>query len=183
MRRPAVQKKNHVPRSFEARRRNEGLRRSGVGVERSQVKAGCAVACRDAFRGHAGAAMIAHPEQIFQQQVAQYLDWALPEDAFWTHFPAGGGGARRGAFLKSMGLKPGVPDIMIIYQGRTYWLELKAKNRKPTLLQIQRHIELVNAGCYKVAVVRTLEEVEDKLLYWVIPLRVGIHGISQNAKD
>lgn len=47
---------------------------------------------------------------------ARLLDNFLPcPPCYWTTFPAGGGGENRGMVLKSLGLKSGVPDLLIIY--------------------------------------------------------------------
>jgi hypothetical protein len=61
------------------------------------------------------------------RSVAQILDqFALPG---WlhTHFPAGEKrSAATGERLKSMGLKPGFPDFLLIGpDGKHYWLEIK----------------------------------------------------------
>src|SRR5271169_3936834 len=71
--------------------------------------------------------MTAHPEQMLQRQVADYLSWALGAPTIWTAHPSGGGGEMRGKILKGMGLRPGWPDIEIIHEGRFYAIELKAK--------------------------------------------------------
>ena len=68
-----------------------------------------------------------NPEAALHRAVAQYLTVALPKDAFWTTIPSGGGGKIRGANLKRMGLKPGVPDILIVYRGLPFFIELKSK--------------------------------------------------------
>lgn len=110
------------------------------------------------------------PEQDFQMQVARYLDLALPGDAFWTAFPAGGGGKIRGAILKGMGLKAGVPDILIVHEGRALFLELKAGRGRISPAQAKTHGDLWEAGS-PVAVCRSLSEVQMVLLRWAIPLK------------
>lgn len=52
-------------------------------------------------------------EAALHKAVAEYLGWVIHPPVFWTTFPAGGGGKVRGAQLKAMGLKAGVPDILI----------------------------------------------------------------------
>lgn len=53
-------------------------------------------------------------ETSLHMNVAGYLDKHLAAPAWYTTFPAGGGGEFRGMILKGMGLKAGVPDILII---------------------------------------------------------------------
>ena len=68
----------------------------------------------------------ADPEAQLHRAVAQYLNLALPKDAVWTTVAHGGGGRIRGAKLKAMGLRPGWPDIQILYRGRFIGIELKS---------------------------------------------------------
>lgn len=70
-------------------------------------------------------------------------------------------------FLKKMGLVPGIPDIIIMHNKTSYFLELKVKNN--TLSKQQKIIitTLVYAG-YQVAVCYTLEQVQEQLRLWGI---------------
>ena len=112
-----------------------------------------------------------HPEQDLQRAVAEFLDLALPRpDAWWTTIPAGGGGKVRGAFLKAAGLKAGVPDILIIWRGRAYWIELKSWAGKPSPAQVEVRNMLRLAGC-SAEIARTVTDVELWCLGWGIPLR------------
>jgi hypothetical protein len=101
--------------------------------------------------------MRAAPEQALQRQVAAYLSWALAPPAWFTAFPAGGGGWTRGKILKGMGLKAGVPDIVIYYEGKAFFLELKAPKGVLSVTQKRTHDELRAAGCL-VAVIRSLDD-------------------------
>lgn len=102
--------------------------------------------------------------------IAQYLDWALCPPAFYSAFPAGGGGEARGKTLKDMGLKSGVPDLLFIYKGVTRFIELKfgkgilSESQEKTIPQIEA------AGC-EVAVCWSFDEVEAQLHAWGLPLR------------
>jgi hypothetical protein len=121
------------------------------------------------------------PEAAFQCQVAQYLAWALPKGYWFTAFPAGGGGRIRGARLKAMGLKAGVPDVVVFGLGLTQeqrsiycerptvlWLELKAKTGSLSPAQRDVHKKLKNLG-HRVETVKTLEQVETALAEFVFP--------------
>jgi hypothetical protein len=109
--------------------------------------------------------MRSHPEQALQRQIVGYLQWALAPPAMFTSFPAGGGGAARGKALKATGLKAGMPDIQIFYDGRVWLLELKTekdavhKVRKGVVSKVQEdtHKELL-AAKQLVAVARSLDE-------------------------
>ena len=54
----------------------------------------------------------------------------------------------------------GVPDRMVILTlGRFCWVELKAKGKKPTALQLRRHAELRLRG-HRVVVLDSIEAVD-----------------------
>ena len=119
----------------------------------------------------------ANPEEILHRQIAGYLTLALPSEAWFSTFPAGGGGAIRGQRLKAAGLKAGVPDLLIVHQGRALFLELKAP--EGTLSESQKTtIPAIERAGGKVSVCRTLEDVELALKQFGIEPRVKI----QNGK-
>lgn len=104
--------------------------------------------------------------------VAEWLDLALVDpEAWWSSFPAGGGGLIRGAQLKSRGLKPGVPDILIVYRSNVYFIELKTKTGKLSQAQIDCHDDLTAAGA-RIATCRCLPDVAMAFRRWSIPYRV-----------
>src|SRR5215469_16338336 len=75
-------------------------------------------------------------ERHLHEQVCDFLDVALVS-AWYTTFPADGA-SRRGR----IGLKLGVPDILIIAAGRAFWIELKASRGKLSVKQLQSHVVL-----------------------------------------
>jgi hypothetical protein len=112
------------------------------------------------------------PEERLHRQVARFLDLALNEPGyFWTTFPSGHfRGKAAGGILKACGLKAGVPDILIIADGRVFWIELKAE--KGTLSPEQKAMrdKLIEAGC-EWECCRSLEEVEATLRAWGFKLK------------
>jgi len=111
-----------------------------------------------------------HPEESLHRAVACFLNVALVDDAFWTTIPAGGGGRVRGAILKAMGYRRGTPDILIVWQGKAYWIELKAKNGRVSGAQWEVRKALARAGSH-VGFAYSADEVESLLRCWGIPLR------------
>lgn len=85
-------------------------------------------------------------EASLQINICEWLKDNLSEDVEWTHFPAGGGGYRRGALLKRMGLKRGWPDLIFLSQGRFYGIELKRPGGKLSVAQRDRHRRLLSQG-------------------------------------
>jgi len=66
-------------------------------------------------------------EEALHRQVAAVLSAYAAPGVVWWHTP---NGERRdpvtASKLSAMGVRPGVPDIVIIVRGRTYGLELKS---------------------------------------------------------
>ena len=56
----------------------------------------------------------------------------------------------------------GLPDVLVIKDGRAAWMEVKRPNEHPTKVQVHRMGELVAAGC-QCAVVRSAIEARDFL--------------------
>lgn len=112
-----------------------------------------------------------HPsEQQLHRQVAQYLDAVLGDGTFWTTFPAGGGGRTRGAILRGMGLREGMPDILVFHRGTAFGIELKSHAGGLSPAQIACHAELMAVGV-DVVTCRSVEEVERFLWLYEIPTR------------
>ncbi len=110
------------------------------------------------------------PEEAFQRAVASYLDLALPRDAVWFHPPNGGARSKAEAgIFKAMGVKPGVPDIIVIYRGRVVAIELKSEKGQLSPAQKLMQAQLTAAGSLVYTATR-IEEVES-FLRVVIPLR------------
>lgn len=114
-------------------------------------------------------------ETDLHRAVAAYLAVVLPLGAWWTTVAHGGFRvpAQVGARLKSMGLRPGVPDLMIVHDGRALFVELKA--RRGVLSDQQRDCitSLRGAGA-SVAICRSIDDVARALLEWRVPMRARI---------
>jgi hypothetical protein len=106
------------------------------------------------------------PEQAIQRAVVQHLQARAAPQTYWFHVP--NGGSRRpieGAMLKALGVRAGVPDMLLICNGRTYGLELKAENGRVTDAQRLAHEEMRAAGA-AVAVAVGVDEALDVLRQW-----------------
>lgn len=105
-------------------------------------------------------------EQTDHRAVIQHFGWRGRPGAFVFH-PANGGWRSRveGAILKSMGVVPGVPDIVCIFQGRAYFLEMKAPKGRLTDAQRVVHERLRKAGA-NVAVAHGIDEALAQLEQW-----------------
>lgn len=127
------------------------------------------------------------PERQFHQSVAQFLDVVLQSPVEWTSIGHGGGGAVRGAILKSMGLKPGWPDIIIsspIEVSRCKFalmvgLELKSQEGTVSLDQKRVHSALERSG-WQIFVCRNLSDVLEALDTAGVPHR-RVNGLFPNG--
>lgn len=103
-----------------------------------------------------------NPEQQLQIAVAHYLTLVLPSDCFWTAIGHGGGGKIRGAILKMMGVKPGVPDLMLVWRGQAIFIELKTPVGRLSPAQIATHDKLGKSGA-TVDTCRSIDQVRELL--------------------
>jgi hypothetical protein len=91
-----------------------------------------------------------------------------PEHVIWFAIEhAGYTGAVPGT-RTAKGVISGCPDLIIIYKGRCFWIELKAADGRLSKAQKEIHGALIAAGC-RVAVARNAEEVLGALDAWGIP--------------
>ena len=88
-------------------------------------------------------------EQQIQRAVFQNLRQRSARGVFAFH-PMNGGvhqkGMRRGINAGN-GVVPGVPDIILIKDGRVRGLELKAEKGKISEAQVHTHLTMAQAGC------------------------------------
>ena len=106
------------------------------------------------------------PEAAIQRSVIQHLTWRARPGVFAFHVPIGGWRSRvEGAILKAIGTVAGVPDIICIFQGRVYALELKAGRGRLTDVQRLVHERLREAGA-DVAVAHGIDQALAQLEIW-----------------
>lgn len=106
------------------------------------------------------------PEATLQRSVIQHLTWRARPGAFFFHVPLGGyRTCVEGAILKAIGTVAGVPDIICIFVGQCYALELKAERGRVTDVQRVVHERLREAGAH-VAVAHGIDEALAQLEAW-----------------
>ena len=83
------------------------------------------------------------PEQEIQKALADHLRARAAAGTYWFH-PANGGArtAIEGAILKACGVSAGTPDLILIKDGKTFGLELKAANGRVSSTAAQAHAEM-----------------------------------------
>lgn len=97
-------------------------------------------------------------EASLQVRLMDYLGWTLPANAFAFHCPNGGSrNPIEAANLKRQGVKAGVPDIVIIHDGKVLGLELKSATGTLSASQNETFPKLRAAGM-RIEVARTFDE-------------------------
>lgn len=107
-------------------------------------------------------------EVSLQIYLIRYLKEVCPDECVFFHVP---NGERRdkstASKLKMMGVVAGIPDICLIHNGKTYFLELKTTTGKLSKNQEIVINKLKKAGV-ETRVVMNLEQVKGCLLEWNI---------------
>jgi len=102
------------------------------------------------------------PGAQLQRALVEHLRWGARGDTWWTHIPNGG---RRSpieaAIFKSLGVRAGSPDLLIIRAGQPLFMELKAPGRKLSPAQVECHAALQRAG----AQIATVDNIDAALAF------------------
>ena len=102
------------------------------------------------------------PEAQLQRALVEHLRWGARGDTWWTHIPTGGWRSPiEAAIFKSLGVRAGSPDLLIIRAGQPLFLELKVPGRKLSPVQIECHDALRRAG----ATVETVNTIDAALAF------------------
>ena len=100
------------------------------------------------------------PEQRLQRAIVAHLKWRAAPDCFWLHHANGKWrSAVEGAIFKSIGVRPGVPDLILIHRARNFALEIKTERGRLTAAQAATHEAMRAAG----ATVATAVGIDDAL--------------------
>lgn len=112
------------------------------------------------------------PEQAVQKMLVNALRMILPRDSFLFAVPNGGArSAIEAAIFQGQGVVAGVTDLIVLWSGRAFGMEVKADKGDLTSRQVAVHAAMRAAGA-PVAVVRTLQEAIAFLTENGIPLRM-----------
>lgn len=124
------------------------------------------------------------PEDALHVAVAKFLNVALPPDCLWTTIGHGDKlSARAAAMLKAKGLKPGWPDIFLLWSSDIETagelcaaaIELKAKAGVQSASQKDFERHFVTLGGYYF-LCRSIDDVERALRSVGIPLAARVMG-------
>src|SRR6266567_4314279 len=108
------------------------------------------------------------PESQVQHAVFQHLAVRAATGTFVFHCPNGGWRSKvEAGIMKSLGVMPGVPDVIAIRKGEIFALELKAPGGRLSSAQTDCHGRLRAAGA-KVATAVGIDEAVAVLEEWRI---------------
>jgi hypothetical protein len=112
------------------------------------------------------------PEQAIQKNLVDSLPFILPRDAFLFAVPNGGKGSPiERAIFRGQGVVAGVTDLIVLWAGRAFGLEVKGPKGYLSEKQAAVHDRMRGAGV-PVAVVKSLPEAVAFLRQNQIPLRI-----------
>ncbi|NVO13832.1 MAG: VRR-NUC domain-containing protein [Rhodoplanes sp.] len=104
-----------------------------------------------------------------QRAVCIFLTKHARPDVVWWHTPNGGlRGAEEAKRFKQMGVRAGVPDLLLLRQGRLYGLELKQPGGHLSPSQVALHPQLLASGMAGIATVDNLAAARMQLFVWGI---------------
>lgn len=106
------------------------------------------------------------PEQAIQRAVFQHLALRSMPGVFAFHCPNGGKRSKiEASIFKGLGVRSGVPDVLIFYRAQIFGLELKATKGRLTPVQRQTLNEMEMAGA-RTAIAHSLDEALVTLECW-----------------
>lgn len=102
-------------------------------------------------------------EESIQRSIASYLDVALPAGCWYTAInPIPGKTKIAAARSKAMGMKAGVPDLLIIWHGKPIFIEVKKEGGYLSKVQKEIHDHIRAAGA-EVYTGRSIDDVIETL--------------------
>lgn len=115
------------------------------------------------------------PEEALQRTIMDWCRVALwpPEEGgpLVAHIPNGGGRSKaEGGILKAMGVRAGMPDLVVLWRQRHAWAEIKVDKREPTQAQSDCHRDITLCGGI-VTIVRSLDDFRGLIDVLGIPTR------------
>src|SRR5215471_14972003 len=142
------------------KRRGKQAAATGLSVTKRNIGAAPRMGRRRSHREHAMSPRRRQPEAQLQRAVLGHLRWRGVPGLFVFHYPAGGWRSPvEAAIFKSLGVVAGIPDLLIVYQGQLYALELKTAYGRLTPTQIDTQQRMRAAG----AIVATAVEIDAAL--------------------
>lgn len=113
-------------------------------------------------------------EDRVQIAILDFIETVLPHSLIW-HVPNQGlRSVTTGRKYKLMGMRAGVPDLVLVHDGRCYFFEVKSEKGRlsPEQHRFGEDARIAGAGW---AVVRSVEDVRNALKAWGVQTREAPH--------
>lgn len=122
------------------------------------------------------------PEQEIQKLLFKHIRSRAMPGVFAFHCPNGGKRSKiEASIFKGLGVKAGIPDVLIFYRAQIFGLELKAGKGRVSPVQLATMNDMEVAGA-RVAVARSLDEALVTLECWgVLRRNVNFYGSKGEA--
>ena len=122
-----------------------------------------------------------NPEAQIQRAVVQHLNSRGVAGLVFFHVPNGGSRSKaEGAIFKSMGVKAGVSDLILVHAGKIFALELKAPGGRASEAQLAFLSDIDAAGAFT-AMPEGLDAALQTLEAWgLIRPAITMRGIFNN---
>lgn len=118
-------------------------------------------------------------EDDIHAAVADFLGAALYGATFWTALELPDAKSKaEGTRRKRLGLKPGIPGIMMVHGRTAHFIEPMTLRGSLSDAQIDRRKEIIAAGGMW-AVCRSVDQVARQLRNWGIPTKIHGDGTSR----
>jgi hypothetical protein len=126
--------------------------------------------------------MVVQREWTLQRSCAAFLSKALPADAYFTSIDMGRStSAAQGQLRKLRGVRAGVPDMLVVYAGKTLWCELKVDTALSAAQIVTRDALRANGHVWELC--RSPEDVEAACNTAGIPLRATLGDIRTRIAE
>ncbi|QDH17430.1 VRR-NUC domain-containing protein [Swingsia samuiensis] len=112
-------------------------------------------------------------EDRLHASVWRFLNYSLPTDALAMSIENRNNGRQEGARRKARGCLAGTPDMMVLWNGRMHFIELKTSDGKIHSSQRILFPILERTG-HPVAICRSVEDVHNHLKSCGVPLRAEV---------
>lgn len=113
-------------------------------------------------------------EQTLQRDCIDFLRQCAPDGLAWTAInPVPAKSKAVAGISKAMGMRAGIPDLLVVWKGRAIFVEFKAAGGSLSPAQRDCHAGLMLAGAL-VHTVKSLDEFIDFIITVGVPIRARI---------
>lgn len=127
---------------------------------------------------------IRRPEQAIQRAVVQHLRVRGIKGLVFFHVPNGGRrSSHEGAIFKSLGVRAGVSDLILVHDGKIFAMELKAPGGRATEAQMTFLSDIDAAGAFT-AMPEGLDAALQTLEAWgLLKSNLSVNGILRESAE